>query len=241
MTAAPILELVDVTAAYGAFRALFGVSFVVPAGATVALVGPNGAGKTTVARVCSGLVQPSSGRVLVDGEDLTGASTHQVAQRGVAHAPEGRSVFASLTVEENLTLSFRQAFGRAGTADGLARAYELFPRLGERRGQVAGSLSGGEQRMLTLARVLVLEPRLLVADELSLGLAPIVTEDVYRTLGRVRASGTALLIVEQHLDHALAIADQVVVLDRGEISFTGPADELGDRATAFLSAHEEPV
>ncbi len=241
MTTAPILELVDVSAGYGAFRALFGVSFAVPAGTAVAIVGPNGAGKTTVARVCSGLVQPTSGRVLVDGDDVTGAATHQVARRGVAHAPEGRSVFATLSVEENLTLSFRQAFGRTGTGDGLARAYELFPRLGERRRQLAGSLSGGEQRMLTLARVLVLEPRLLVADELSLGLAPIVTEDVYRTLGRVRAAGTALLIVEQHLDHALAIADEVVVLDRGEVGFVGPAHELGDRAASFLSAHEETV
>jgi branched-chain amino acid transport system ATP-binding protein len=234
-----LLRLENVEAGYGAFRALFGVSFSIAAGTAVALVGPNGAGKTTVARVCSGLISPTAGRLLFEGADVTNDPAYILARKGIAHAPEGRSVFASLTVEENLVLSFRATFGRNGTKAGLDRAYELFPRLGERQHQLAGSLSGGEQRMLTLARVLVAEPRLLIADELSLGLAPIVTEEVYRVLGKVRAAGTALLIVEQHLDHALGIADQVVVLDTGETRFIGPASELGDRAAGFLSTEQE--
>jgi branched-chain amino acid transport system ATP-binding protein len=144
-------------------------------------------------------------------------------------------VFASLSVEENLTLTFRQRFGRGGLRAALDRAYELFPRLGERRGQTAGSLSGGEQRMLTLAKVLVVEPRLLIADELSLGLAPIITTEVYLVLERIRAAGTALLVVEQHLDHALGIADEVVALERGQVTFSGSPDQIDASASFFLS------
>jgi len=143
------------------------------------------------------------------------------------HAPEGRSVFASLTVQENLVLSFQRAFGRAGLAGGLDRAYELFPRLGERRGQVAGTLSGGEQRMLSLARVLVESPRLLIADELSLGLAPMVVDQVFETLSQIRAAGTALLIVEQQVGHALELCDRAAVLEHGLITWQGPTDEAG--------------
>jgi branched-chain amino acid transport system ATP-binding protein len=153
----------------------------------------------------------------------------------VAHANEGRSVFASLTVEENLVLSFRQAFGRRGVAAKVDEAYELFGWLGPRRHQVAGSLSGGEQRMLALARVVVLQPAVLIADELSLGLAPTVCQEVYRMLDKVRAAGTSVVIVEQHLELALAFADRAVVLDSGELTWEGPSDELDrDRAAAFL-------
>ena len=209
----PVLRFEGVDAGYGAFRSLFGVSFSVPVGGAVALVGPNGAGKTTVARVASGLVTPTAGRVAVDGVDVTGRPAHVIAGMGVAHAPEGRSVFSTLTVEENLVLSFRPALGRRQVQSGLDRAYEMFPRLGERRQQLAGSLSGGEQRMLTMSRVLVLEPKLLIADELSRGLAPIITDEVYRHLDAVRAQGTALLLVEQHLDHALGAAADVIGLE----------------------------
>ena len=224
---APILELREVEAGYGPFRALFGVSLAVGAGEAVALVGANGAGKTTLARVASGLVAPTAGRVLVDGEPVSegGSSAWRFVRRGVAHAPEGRSVFASLTVQENLALSFQRAFGRAGLAGGLDRAYELFPRLGERRGQVAGTLSGGEQRMLSLARVLVESPRLLIADELSLGLAPMVVDQVFETLSQIRGAGTALLIVEQQVGHALELCDQAAVLEHGLITWQGPAGE----------------
>ncbi len=172
-----------VAAGYGPFRALFDVSLAVAPGEAVALLGPNGAGKTTVARVATGLVRPTAGAVRVEGDDLTGAPAHRFARAGVAHAPEGRSVFATLTVEENLRLSFRRALGRAGVGAALDRAYELFPALGRRRGQLAGTLSGGEQRMLSLARVLVESPQLLIADELSLGLAPIIVDEVYADAG----------------------------------------------------------
>jgi branched-chain amino acid transport system ATP-binding protein len=223
-----VLELRDVSAAYGPFRALFGVSLTVEPGEAVALVGSNGSGKTTTARVASGLVAPTSGAVLVDGADLTGHRTYQFAQTGVAHAPEGRSVFATLSVEENLSLAFRRRFGRRGVQPGLDRAYELFPVLGRRRTQAAGTLSGGEQRMLSMARVMVEAPTLLIADELSLGLAPIIVDELYATLARLRAEGTALLIVEQQVVHALELCDRVVVLDHGSVSWEGRAAEAGD-------------
>ena len=224
---APILELRDVEAGYGPFRALFGVSLAVGPGEAVALVGANGAGKTTLARLASGLLAPSAGTVLVDGTDMAGASAWRFVRAGVAHAPEGRSVFATLSVEDNLALSFQRAFGRAGLADALDRAYELFPRLGERRTQVAGTLSGGEQRMLSLARVLVESPRLLIADELSLGLAPMVVDQVFETLDRISDAGTALLIVEQHVGHALELCDRAAVLEHGLITWQGPSNEAG--------------
>ena len=222
----PILELRDVEAGYGPFRALFGVSLAVGAGDAVALVGANGAGKTTLARVASGLLVPSAGSVLVDGAEV-GPSAWRFVRAGVAHAPEGRSVFASLTVEENLALSFQRAFGRAGLAGALGRAYGLFPRLGERRGQLAGTLSGGEQRMLSLGRVLVESPRLLIADELSLGLAPMVVDQVFDTLSQIRDAGTALLIVEQQVGPALELCDRAAVLEHGLITWQGPASEAG--------------
>jgi len=231
----PVLELVDVEAGYNQFHALFGVSLTVPAAGAVALIGPNGAGKTSLARVASGLVIPTAGRVLIDGVDMTGHPAHHFALAGVAQAPEGRSIFSTLTVEENLALTFRSTCGRNGVKDALDRAYELFPRLGERRRQNAGSLSGGEQRMLTLARVLVWRPRLLVADELSLGLAPIICTEVYRVLERILETGTALLIVEQHIDHALALAHNVVGLERGHVTFEGGPDQIDDRLSYFLT------
>ena len=234
-----VLELRDVSAAYGPFRALFGVSFTVEPGEAVALVGSNGAGKTTVARVSSGLVRPTSGSVLVGGVDLTGKRTYQFALAGVAHAPEGRSVFATLSVEENLTLSFHRVHGRRGVRPALERAYELFPVLGRRRGQTAGTLSGGEQRMLSMARVLVEVPKVLVADELSLGLAPIIVDELYESLRRLRAEGTALLIVEQQVVHALDLCDRVAILDHGAVSWTGTAEEaLPIVGQAFDPVHQ---
>jgi branched-chain amino acid transport system ATP-binding protein len=232
-TAAPVLEFDDVYAGYNQFRALFGISFTVAPAQAVALIGPNGVGKTTLARVASGLVVPSAGRVRVAGSDLTGKPAHRFAEAGIAHAPEGRSVFGTLSVEENLVLPFRRQFGRAGTQPALDKAYELFPRLGERRRQEAGSLSGGEQRMLTLARVLVLEPHLLIADELSLGLAPIITNEVYDVLRRILANGTALLVIEQQVDHALAVADFVLVLERGQIISSGAPDQVDAATESF--------
>jgi branched-chain amino acid transport system ATP-binding protein len=231
----PVLELRDVTAAYGPVRALFGVSLGVGRGEALALIGPNGAGKTTVARVASGLVAPTLGAVVVDGADVTGSRPYQFARAGVAHAPEGRSVFATLTVEENLVLSFRRARGRNGVRSGLDLAFEMFPALEVRRRQVAGTLSGGEQRMLSMARVLVEVPKLLVADELSLGLAPIVVEQLYESLQRLRGTGTALLVVEQHVKHALELCDRVAVLDHGTVSWAGPSAEAGEHVHTHLA------
>jgi len=231
---APVLELCDVEAGYGPFRALFGVSFSIPEGNAVALLGANGAGKSTVARVVSGLIPVTAGAVRFDGVDITGMKPWNIAPLGIVQAPEGRSVFGTLTVEENLTLDFRRSLGRKHVAGGLERAYELFPRLGERRKQLAGNLSGGEQRMLSLARVLVRPPRLLVVDELSLGLSPIAIDDVYATLEQVLQEGTTLLLIEQYVGHALRIADSAVVLQHGEVAFDGPAAELGDLSERFL-------
>ena len=228
------LALRDVSAAYGPFRALFGVTIEVAAGEAVALLGPNGAGKTTVARVATGLVRPSSGQVVVDGRDLTGGRTYEFARAGVAHAPEGRSVFATLTVEENLSLSLRRLRGRKGVRPAIEQAYGLFPALARRRSQAAGTLSGGEQRMLSMARVLVEEPKALVADELSLGLAPIIVDDVYRTLERLRGEGIALLIIEQQVRHALDLCDRVVLLQHGTVEWEGSAADARDAVVGLF-------
>ena len=229
-----LLELQSISAGYGPFRAVFDVSFELPDGGAVALLGPNGSGKSTVARVATGLVPPTSGRLLFDGHDVTGQPAWTLARLGIAHAPEGRSVFATLTVAENLELTFRQALGRRGMSAALDRAYDRFPRLAERQGQSAGTLSGGEQRLLSLAKVLANPPRLLVVDELSLGLAPIVIDTVFRTLREVRAEGTALLVVEQHVGRALELADDAVLLSKGEVVLRAPAAEIGDRAGHIL-------
>jgi branched-chain amino acid transport system ATP-binding protein len=236
--AAPMLELRGVDAAYGPFRSLFGISFSLGRGRVLAVLGSNGSGKTTVARVCSGLMKPTAGHVLFDGVDVTGDPPFRYARRGIVHAPEGRSVFASLTVAENLELSFRRSRGRAGVRTALDAAFMMFPRLGERRRQIAGTLSGGEQRMLSLVRVLVEQPRLLIADELSLGLAPIIVDEVYGTLERIRDAGTTLLIIEQHVHHALGLADDAIVLVKGEVAYSGPVSELGDLQARVLGGRD---
>ena len=232
-----ILELDGVSAGYGPFHAVFDVSLAVRPGEAVALLGANGVGKTTVARLATGLVAPTQGAVRVGGEDLSGAPAYRYARAGIAHAPEGRSVFATLTVEENLRLPFRRSKGRHAVPAALDQAFAQFPALAGRRRQLAGTLSGGEQRMLSMARVLVEAPKLLVADELSLGLAPIVVDDIYTELARLRAEGTALLIVEQHIGHALALCDRVVLLEHGSVVWEGPAADAGERVVAKVFDH----
>ncbi|MEX0664223.1 MAG: ABC transporter ATP-binding protein [Acidimicrobiia bacterium] len=233
---APLLELRDIEASYGPFRSLFGVSFAVREGSVMALLGSNGSGKTTVVRVCCGLLKPTLGHLFYQGTEITGRRAFRLARIGIVHAPEGRSVFSTLTVEENLVLTFRQVFGRRGARAAAQKAYDQFPRLGERRKQVAGTLSGGEQRMLSLARVLVHEPKLLITDELSLGLAPVIIDEVYQTLATIREHGTSLLIVEQHVHQALTLADDVVVMSKGRVALAGPVDELGDVSESILPA-----
>jgi branched-chain amino acid transport system ATP-binding protein len=186
--------------------------------------------------VCCGLLKPSSGQLLYEGQDITGLRAYKLARIGIVHAPEGRSVFSTLTVEENLALTFRQVFGRRGAKDALQQAFDQFPRLGERRKQIAGTLSGGEQRMLSLARVLVHAPKLLITDELSLGLAPVIIDDVYRTLATIRDAGTSLLIIEQHVHQALTLADDVVVLSKGRVTLSGPVDQIGDISESVIPA-----
>jgi branched-chain amino acid transport system ATP-binding protein len=232
-----LLELHDVCAGYGPFRAIFDVSFSVPERGVVALLGANGAGKSTIARVTTGLIPVERGSLRFDGQDISRRKAWQISRLGIVHAPEGRSVFGSLTVEENLSLGLARDKKRKEVAAGLERAYTLFPRLGERRGQYAGTLSGGEQRMLSLARVLVDPPRLLVVDELSLGLAPKIIDDLYATLRRVNEAGTALLLVEQYVARAVSLAQSVVVLQHGEVMFDGPVEELGDASDRLLATH----
>jgi branched-chain amino acid transport system ATP-binding protein len=219
----PALEVDHISAAYGPYRALFDVTFTVPARSITALLGSNGAGKSTVARVVSGLLPSTHGAIRLSGHDVTGRPAYKIARAGMAHVPEGRGIFANLTVEENLVMAFRQRAGRRRVPESLDRAYQAFPVLGERRKQAGGTLSGGQQRLLSLAKVLVVPPHLLVADELSLGLAPVVIEAVYRGLREINQAGTALLVVEQQVDRALDLATDAVILEHGTVAFAGPA------------------
>jgi branched-chain amino acid transport system ATP-binding protein len=233
-TPRPLLELVDVHASYGPFRALFGISLVVPARSAVALLGPNGAGKSTVARVTTGVVPLTSGRVLFDGVDISQTRPHRRTKLGLVHVPEGRSVFASLTVEENLALQFGRTRDRGDAGAALEHAYQSFPQLAQRRHQRAKTLSGGEQRMLALAPIIVDAPRLLVVDELSLGLAPILIDEVYRTLAEIRDAGTSILIVEQQVARAFSLADSFVLLGKGQVVAAGDADDIA-AVSSYLS------
>jgi branched-chain amino acid transport system ATP-binding protein len=237
----PALELEHVSAAYGPYRALFDVGFSVPAGGAVALVGPNGAGKSTIARVVSGLVGVTSGEVRLGGSSVTGWPPWRIARAGLTHVPEGRGCFADMSVEENLALSFRQRAGRDGLAPALERAYEAFPALADRRRQRAGTLSGGQQRLLSLAPALVVPPRVLVADELSLGLSPAWIDTVYEGLADIRRVGTALLIVEQQIDRALALAEGAVVLERGRVVAQGTAAEAAAAMDRVIAGQSEAL
>jgi branched-chain amino acid transport system ATP-binding protein len=237
----PLFEMDDVSASYSSYRALFNVSLSVPERGILALLGSNGAGKSTLARVATGLVPTSSGAIRLDGLAITGLPAHKIARLGVAHVPEGRGLFASLTVEENLTLGFRQKLGRAGVSGALERAYTAFPVLAERRRQMGGTLSGGQQRMLSLARVLATSPRVLVVDELSLGLAPVVIDAVYEGLLTVRDSGCAIIVVEQQVDRALAIADDAVLLAHGSVAWAGPAGQASAAMDALLSSRHQAI
>lgn len=217
-----MLELHGVVAGYGGTTVLRGVDLVVPDGVVVALLGANGAGKTTLLRVASGLLHPSSGRLLVDGEDVSRAAPSHLVARGVCHVPEGRGVFGPLTVRENLLLQAPRGEER----DALDRAVSAFPRLGERMSQIAGTMSGGEQQMLALARAYVQHPKVVLLDEVSMGLAPKIVDEIFEFLALLSSQGASLLLVEQYVTRALAIADYVYLLNRGEVSFAGEPSEL---------------
>lgn len=225
----PLLELDQVDAGYGAIRALFGVSLTLEAGRTLALIGANGAGKSTLLRAIAGLTPPSAGRVRFEGADLTGMPAHAIAARGIALVPEGRRLFASLTVEENLLMG--ASAGRAGPWN-LQSIYTLFPDLVVRRQHGATMLSGGQQQMVAIGRALMANPRLLLCDELSLGLAPVVVRGLYAALAQVSAQGVALIVVEQDIGQALAAGDDWLCLREGEVVLAGTRGQADRGAIA---------
>jgi branched-chain amino acid transport system ATP-binding protein len=217
-----MLTLDSVTAGYGDTTVLRNVSFTVGEGEVVALLGPNGAGKTTLLRTATGFVKPRSGRVDLDGDNLTGDAPHKYTRRGICHLPEGRGIFPSLTVLENLTIQARGSDVKHILGD----FKEMFPNLAKRLGQTAGSLSGGEQQMLALSRAYLTNPKVILVDEPSLGLAPRIIDQVYELLTRFAAAGVSLVVVEQYVQRALALADKVYILSRGEVIHVGKSNEL---------------
>jgi branched-chain amino acid transport system ATP-binding protein len=231
----PQLELRVINAGYGAMKALFSVDISVAEGEVVALLGPNGAGKTTTLRVASGLLAPTGGSIWVNGAEVTGSRPRSLARQGLCLVPEGRGIFPNLTVRENLLLH-TYARPRSSRQDMERVAYDRFPALGERRNQVAGTLSGGEQQMLALSRALTTAPSLLLLDEISMGLAPILVEELFRVIrDEVNQRGISVLIVEQLAEFALEIADYAVVLSRGTVTAKGKPKEVKDLlAAAYL-------
>lgn len=216
------LELQGIVAGYDGTVVLRDVDLVVPPGTTVALIGSNGVGKTTLLRVASGLLPAQRGTVRLDGHDVTGLGPHALVARGVCHVPEGRGIFPTMTVRENLRVFAR----RTAHGEGLDEVGDLFPVLGRRAGQAAGTLSGGEQQMLALARAYITEPRYVLLDEVSMGLAPTIVDEIFRILGQLVERGCALLLVEQFVDRALAMADIAYVLRKGRVAFAGQPGEL---------------
>ena len=219
------LELSGVTCGYGRTVVLRDVSVTVSAGQVVALLGPNGAGKTTLLRTVSGFLRPSRGRVSLFGEDVTGTSAYRRFDRGLCHIPEGRGVFRSLSVKENLTMQAR----KGQETEAIARAVDAFPILGSRMGQLARTMSGGEQQMLAMAAAYLRDPKLVLVDEASLGLAPLIVDQIFGFMERIAAEGAALLVVDQFAVRALAMADRAYVLSRGAITYAGPPSALSEQ------------
>ncbi len=227
-----MLQIKNLHAGYGKVEVLHGISMSVPKGQVVTLIGSNGAGKTTTMRAISGMVAPSAGEIMLAGKPIAGLEPYDIAKRGLAHSPEGRRVFATMSVADNLLLgAFPRLTGSRPKGDvkaDLERAMELFPRLKERRTQLAGTLSGGEQQMLAMARAVMLNPDVVLLDEPSMGLAPILVEEVFRIIARLKSEGVTMLLVEQFAAAALAVADYGYVLENGHIAVHGPAAKLRD-------------
>ncbi len=225
-----MLQIKELHAAYGKVEVLHGISVDVPKGKVVTLIGSNGAGKTTTMRAISGMIKPVRGEISLNGKNITGLASNRIARTGLAHSPEGRRVFATLSVTDNLLLGAfpRLTFGRTrGDVQGdLARVFELFPRLKERENQLAGTLSGGEQQMLAMGRALMLNPDVLLLDEPSMGLAPLLVKEVFRIIYELKGRGITMLLVEQFAAAALEVADYGYVLENGRISVHGPAEQL---------------
>jgi len=227
-----LLRVENLHAGYGASEVLSGTSFEVRAGSVVALIGANGAGKTTTMRVLSGMLKPGKGKVLLDGREVQQLQASQIARLGLAHSPEGRKIFAPLSVEDNLLLGaytrLPKLFGFAGKAKAdLEKVYALFPRLLERRDQQAGTLSGGEQQMLAIGRALMANPKIILLDEPSMGLAPVIVQEVFATISKLKAAGVTMLLVEQFAKSALEVADYAYVLEHGRVAIEGTPEELG--------------
>jgi branched-chain amino acid transport system ATP-binding protein len=225
-----MLTIDNLHAASGKVEVLHGISLEVPKGKLVTLIGSNGAGKTTTMRAISGMIKPRGGKVTLAGRNITGMDSHRIARAGLAHSPEGRRVFATMTVTDNLLLGafprFTRARPKGDVGHDLERALELFPRLKERRTQLAGTLSGGEQQMLAMARAVMLNPDVVLLDEPSMGLAPILVDEVFRIIARLKAEGVTMLLVEQFAQAALNVADYGYVLENGSIAVHGPAASL---------------
>ena len=225
-----MLKVDHLVAGYGKVQVLHGLSLEVPEGKLVTLIGSNGAGKTTTLRALSGMIRPQAGSILLDGVEIAGMPAHKITRRGVAHSPENRRVFTTLPVRDNLLLgAFPRLTGarpRGEVERDLDRMFELFPRLAERRDQLAGTLSGGEQQMLAMARALMLDPQVLLLDEPSMGLAPRLVEEVFATVARLKTQKVTMLLVEQFAAAALEVADFGYVLENGNISVAGPAEKL---------------
>ncbi len=222
------LEVDNLCVRYGQAVAVSDTSFRIRQGQALAILGPNGAGKSSLARAISGLVPASSGSVKLNGRDITSDAAYRIRKAGVIHLPEGRGVFRRLSVADNLRMAITTVRGRQERLDAIERTFEFFPNLADRRRQLAGSLSGGEQQMLSLARALITSPTLLIADELSLGLAPLLVDSVFEGLARARQDGVTLLIIEQYVHRALQFADECLVLQRGEVAWTGEAHGMGE-------------
>ena len=224
----PLLKVEGIDAAYGSIRALHGVDLVVNAGEIVTLIGANGAGKTTTLRAISGMLRPAAGRITFDGVDITGTPPHALVARGLCHVPEGRGIFANLTVAENLELGSYARKDRANIAADREKALDLFPRVRERLGQQAGTLSGGEQQMVAIARALLARPKLLLLDEPSLGLAPQLVKLIFQIVKQINDAGTTVLLVEQNARMALKVAHRAYVLQTGAICKSGDARAMLD-------------
>jgi branched-chain amino acid transport system ATP-binding protein len=223
-----LLTLDEVSAGYGSFAALFDVSLNVEAGEAVGVVGPNGAGKTTLMRVISGLLRPSAGSFALEGRHLEQLPAYRIVEAGIAHVPENRRLFGRLTVEENLRMGAFLPAARRRFSQRIQWVYELFPRLKERRFQLAGTLSGGEQQMCAIGRALMSEPKILLMDEPSAGLAPLVVEQVFELVKRIRQEGFTVLIVEQNVGQVLEVVDRAYLLEAGRIKLAGPAAEFAN-------------
>jgi branched-chain amino acid transport system ATP-binding protein len=221
-----LLEVEDLRVAYGKIETVKGISFKVDAGQVVTLIGTNGAGKTTTLRTLSGLLKPSGGSIRFEGKDLSKVPAHKVVSLGLAHSPEGRHIFPRMSIEDNLRLGAYLRDDKAGIAQDIQRAYDLFPILGERRRQAAGTLSGGEQQMLAMGRALMSRPKLLMLDEPSMGLSPIMMQKIMATITELKSQGTTILLVEQNAQAALSLADQGYVMEVGKITLTGSGQEL---------------